>query len=325
MILLYRNLYKGEKNMQPQMKQSSNMVVQSNEGYKKWWQLTRPHTLTAAFVPVLLGTALAIQNYDIHIMLFITMLLASLLIQAATNMFNEYFDFKRGLDNENSVGIGGAIVRDGIKPATVMKLAFSFYGLALLLGIYICMNSSWWLAAVGLVCMAAGYFYTGGPLPIAYTPFGEIVAGFFMGGLIIIISFFIQTGTVDTTTILVSIPISILVGAILLSNNIRDLDGDKEFGRKTLAILLGRNNAIRLLAGMFIVSYVWVFALIFLQIISPWLAIVLLSVPKPIKATKGFIGKKMPIEMMPAMKATAQTNTIFGFLLSIGLFLGYYL
>jgi 1,4-dihydroxy-2-naphthoate polyprenyltransferase len=311
--------------MQPQMKQSSNMVVQSNEGYKKWWQLTRPHTLTAAFVPVLLGTALAIQHYDIHIMLFIAMLIASLLIQAATNMFNEYFDFKRGLDNENSVGIGGAIVRDGIKPATVMKLAFSFYGLALLLGIYICMNSSWWLAVVGLICMAAGYFYTGGPLPIAYTPFGEIVAGFFMGGLIIIISFFIQTGTVDTTTILVSIPISILVGAILLSNNIRDLDGDKEFGRKTLAILLGRNNAIKLLAGMFIVSYIWVFALIFLQIISPWLAIVLLSVPKPIKATKGFIGKKMPLEMMPAMKATAQTNTIFGFLLSIGLFLGYYL
>lgn len=311
--------------MQPQMKQSSSMVVQSNEGYKKWWQLTRPHTLTASFVPVLLGTALAIQNHDIHIMLFIAMLIASLLIQAATNMFNEYFDFKRGLDNENSVGIGGAIVRDGIKPSTVMKLAFSFYGLALLLGIYICMNSSWWLAVVGLVCMAAGYFYTGGPLPIAYTPFGEIVAGFFMGGLIIVISFFIQTGTVDTTTILVSIPISILVGAILLSNNIRDLDGDKEFGRKTLAILLGRNNAIKLLAGMFVVSYIWVFALIFLQITSPWLAIVLLSIPKPIKATKGFIGKKMPLEMMPAMKATAQTNTIFGFLLSIGLFLGYFL
>jgi 1,4-dihydroxy-2-naphthoate polyprenyltransferase len=312
--------------MQPQMQHnSSSTVVKSNQGFRKWWQLTRPHTLTAAFVPVLLGTALAIQEYSIHFGLFAAMLIASLFIQAATNMFNEYFDFKRGLDNENSVGIGGAIVRDGIKPKTVMQLAFSLYGLALLLGIYICMYSSWWLAVVGLVCMAAGYFYTGGPLPIAYTPFGEIVAGFFMGGLIIVISFFIQTGTVDSTSILVSIPISILVGAILLANNIRDLDGDKEFGRKTLAILLGRNNAIILLAAMFIVSYVWVFALILLQITSPWLAIVLLSTPKAISATKGFIGKKMPIEMMPAMKATAQTNTIFGFLLSIGLFLGYIL
>lgn len=312
--------------MQPQVKQnSSGTVVESNQGFRKWWQLTRPHTLTAAFVPVLLGTALAIQEHTIHIGLFLAMLIASLLIQAATNMFNEYYDYKRGLDNENSVGIGGAIVRDGIKPQTVMRLAFSFYGLSILLGVYICSNSSWWLAVVGLVSMAVGYFYTGGPAPIAYTPFGEIFAGFFMGMLIILISFYIQTGTVDTTSILVSIPIFILVGAILLSNNIRDLDGDKEFGRKTLAILLGRKKAIQLLAAMFIVSFVWVFVLMALQLTSPWLAIVLLSAPKAIKATKGFIGKSIPIEMMPAMKATAQTNTIFGFLLSIGLFLGYLL
>ena len=187
------------------------------------------------------------------------------------------------------------------------------------------MNSSWWLALIGLICMGVGYLYTGGPLPIAYTPFGEIVSGFFMGMMIILISFFIQTGTVSSTSFLVSIPILILVGAIMLSNNIRDLDGDKEFGRKTLAILLGRKRAIQLLASMFIVSYAWVFILIAMNIISPWLAIVVLSAPKAFKATKGFIGKTLPVSMMPAMKATAQTNTIFGFLLSIGLFLGHYL
>jgi 1,4-dihydroxy-2-naphthoate polyprenyltransferase len=308
------------------MKQnSSSSVVETNQGYQKWWQLTRPHTLTAAFVPVLLGTALAVQEHSVHIGLFMAMLIASLLIQAATNMFNEYYDYKRGLDNENSVGIGGTIVRDGVKPKTVLSIAFSFYGIAILLGVYICMNSSWWLAALGLVCMAVGYLYSGGPVPIAYTPFGELFAGFFMGMLIILISFFIQTGTVDTISVLISIPIFILVGGINLSNNIRDLDGDKENGRKTLAILLGREKAVTLLAGMFIVSFAWVFILIFLQIASPWLAIILLSAPKAIKATKGFIGKSMPIEMMPAMKATAQTNTIFGFLLSIGLFLGYFL
>ncbi|MFD2446532.1 1,4-dihydroxy-2-naphthoate polyprenyltransferase [Bacillus sp. CGMCC 1.16607] len=312
--------------MQPQMKpNSSSSVVESNQGFRKWWQLTRPHTLTAAFVPVLLGTALAVQEHTVHFGLFLTMLIASLLIQAATNMFNEYYDFKRGLDNEKSVGIGGTIVRDGVKPKTVLSIALSFYGLAVLLGIYICMNSSWWLAVIGLVCMAVGYFYTGGPIPIAYTPFGELVSGFFMGMLIILISFYIQTGMVDTSSVLISIPIFILVGAIMLSNNIRDLDGDKENGRKTLAILLGRDKAITLLAGMFIVSFIWVFMLIILQLASPWAAIVLLSAPKAIKATKGFIGKSMPIEMMPAMKATAQTNTIFGFLLSIGLFLGYFL
>lgn len=79
---------------------------------------------------------------QIHLPLFFMMLLACLLIQAATNMFNEYFDYKRGLDHEGSVGIGGAIVRDGIKPKTVLNLAFGFLGIATLLGVYICMNSS---------------------------------------------------------------------------------------------------------------------------------------------------------------------------------------
>lgn len=310
--------------MQPHLRASTKPAVEANRGFQVWWQLTRPHTLTAAFVPVLLGTALALKYGKIHLGLFFAMLLASLLIQAATNMFNEYYDFKRGLDNEHSVGIGGAIVRDGIKPKTVIYLAFSFYGIALVLGIYICMYSSWWLALIGLVCMAAGYFYTGGPMPIAYTPFGEIVAGFFMGLLIILISFYLQTGTIDRTSILVSIPIMILVGEILLANNIRDLDGDKENGRKTLAILLGRQGAIKLLAILFILSYLWVFALILSGVTSAWIALVLLSAPKAIKATKGFITNTVPIQMMPAMKATAQTNTFFGFLLTVGLFIGHF-
>lgn len=145
-----------------------------------------------------------------------------------------------------------------------------------------------------------------------------------MGMLIILISFFIQTGIVDHTSILVSVPIMILVGEILLANNIRDLDGDKENGRKTIAILLGRKGAIYLLAGLFFLAYVWVFALILNGTASGWIALVTLSAPTAVKATKGFIGKTMPIQMMPAMKATAQTNTFFGFLLTVGLFIGHF-
>jgi 1,4-dihydroxy-2-naphthoate polyprenyltransferase len=310
--------------MQPNYQQGSKSTVESNRGIQVWWQMTRPHTLTASFVPVLLGTALAMKSGKIHIGLFLAMLIASLLIQAATNMFNEYFDFKRGLDNEHSVGIGGTIVRDGIKPKTVINLAFGFYGIALLLGVYICANSSWWLAVVGLICMSIGYLYTGGPHPIAYTPFGEIFAGFFMGMLIILISFFIQTGTVDGTSILLSIPSMVLVGEILLANNIRDLDGDKENGRNTLAIILGKKKAIYLLAGMFTFSYLWIIAMIISGVAPIWVAIVILSAPKAIKATLGFIKNSLPIQMAPAMKATAQTNTIFGFLLAVGIFIGHF-
>ncbi|MEL3973918.1 1,4-dihydroxy-2-naphthoate polyprenyltransferase [Rossellomorea oryzaecorticis] len=299
--------------------------IEADKGWKIWWQLTRPHTLTAAFVPVLLGTVLALQYTDIQFPLFLAMLAASLFIQAATNMFNEYYDYKRGLDTEHSVGIGGAIVRNGVKPSTVMNIAFSFYGIALVLGFYIVANSTWWLAVIGILCMAAGYFYTGGPMPIAYTPLGEIVAGLFMGLIIILISFYIQTETITAESILVSVPVSILVGLILLANNIRDLDGDKENGRKTVAILLGKKGAIVLLGSMFFVTYAWVAGLVLFGDVSPWIFVSYLSIPKAVKATKGFIGKSQPIEMMPAMKATAQTNTIFGFLLSIGLLLAYFI
>lgn len=310
--------------MQPQLNAKTGSSP-TKHNWRVWWTLTRPHTLTAAFVPVFIGTALSLPYTNLDVPLFIMMLLASLIIQIATNMINEYYDFKRGLDHEGSVGIGGAIVREGVKPKTVITLAFILFGIATLLGVYICIETSWWLAVIGLVSMAAAYFYTGGPYPIAYTPFGEIVAGLFMGNIIILISFFIQTGSVTLESVLISMPISLLVGAILLANNIRDLDGDKENGRKTLAILVGRKNAIIVLASMFAISYLWIIVLIALKMASPWLLLVLISVPKPIQATKGFIGKTIPITMMPAMKATAQTNTIFGLLLSIGLILAYFI
>lgn len=287
--------------------------------WRIWWRMLRPHTLTASFVPVFIGTSLAIYYSQINILLFLAMLIACMLIQSATNMFNEYFDYVRGLDTAESVGIGGTIVRDGIKPKTVLHLAFFFLAIAAILGLYISYKSSWWLILVGTVCMSVGYLYTGGPYPIAYTPFGELLSGFFMGLIIICISFFIQTGFITIKTILISIPNTILIGAILMSNNIRDLDRDQEKGRHTLAILLTKEKAIKFLALMFFSAYFFTTLLVILKTFSWWLLIVYISIPKAIEAIKIFQTKTLPQEMMPAMKATAQTNTFFGFLLAIGL------
>lgn len=104
------------------------------------WRLTRPHTLTASFVPVLLGTVLAMFYVKVDFLLFLAMLFSCLWIQIATNLFNEYYDFKRGLDTEDSVGIGGAIVRHGMKPKTILRLALGSYAIALVLGVYICIS-----------------------------------------------------------------------------------------------------------------------------------------------------------------------------------------
>jgi len=291
--------------------------------WKIWWELIRPHTLTAAFVPVLLGTIIALLEGNVNWLLFTAMMVASILIQAATNLFNEYYDFKRGLDTEDSIGIGGGIVRHGMTPKLIMTLALTMYAVSIGIGFYICAVSSWWLAAVGLICMLVGYLYTGGPLPISSTPFGELFSGLFMGCFIILIAFFIQTGYVSTLAILVSVPSGILVGLINMSNNLRDHDGDKANGRKTLPIVLGRKKAIIFMAIMFAVSYLWLIGLVLTGTVSAWILLAFLSLPKAIKATTGFIGKTEPITMMPSMKATAQTNTFFGFLMAVGLLISY--
>ncbi|MCL1631084.1 1,4-dihydroxy-2-naphthoate polyprenyltransferase [Sporolactobacillus sp. CPB3-1] len=298
--------------------------LQKNTGFKKWWQMLRPHTLSASFVPVALGTALVFPVKSPSPSLFIAMMTASMLIQIATNLFNEYFDYKRGLDDTESVGIGGSIVRDGIHPKTVLHLAFSLCFAAMLIGVYICVNSSWWIALAGSICMLTGYLYSGGPYPIAYTPFGELISGLFMGVFIIWISFFIQTGMLTVNCILISIPIGILVGGINMANNIRDLSRDQAKGRHTLPILLGQPRAITMLAFLFTFSYIWIIGLMLLRVESAWLLLVFASLPKAIQATKLFRNKTKAIQMMPAMKATAQMQTLFGILLSIGLLIDHF-
>lgn len=289
-----------------------------------WWRMIRPHTLTASFIPVFAGTAMALSDGGFRADLFFAMLLASLLIQGATNMVNEYYDYVRGLDNEQSVGIGGTIVRDGVAPVTVRNLAFAFYGLAVLLGVYICSETSWWVAVAGTVSILVSYFYSAGPLPISSTPLGELFSGLFMGPVIILIAYFIQTGSLSAAAVCVSVSFGLTIGAINLSNNIRDRDGDASHGRRTLPVLLGRPKSIGLLAAMFAVAFIWIGLLAAWGLVTPWTLLVLLSIPKAVQAVRGFVGKRTPVDMMPAMKSTAQLNTFFGMLLSIGFVIGFF-
>ena len=294
---------------------------------RKYWQLMRPHTLTAAIVPVLVGTATAkiflLGSEDhIKISLLLAMLLACLLIQAATNMFNEYYDFKKGLDDHTSVGIGGAIVRNGMSPKLVMNLAIAFYIIAALLGIYLAVQSSFWILPIGLVCMAIGYLYTGGPMPISWTPFGELFSGVFMGGIIILLAFFIQTGNLQTLVVWISVPIIITIGLINMANNIRDRVKDKESGRLTLPIVLGKANSIRFLALMYIVAYAFVvYITFFIPGGSIFFLLAVLSVPLPVKAVRRFKKNDTPATMMTAMAATGKTNTFFGVLYALGIYI----
>lgn len=294
---------------------------------KKYWQLMRPHTLTAAIVPVLVGTATAkiflLGSEDhLKLSLFVAMLLACLLIQAATNMFNEYYDYKKGLDDHTSVGIGGAIVRNGMSPNLVMNLAIAFYVIAALLGIFIASQSSFWLLPIGLLCMAVGYLYTGGPFPISWTPLGELFSGIFMGMFIILIAFFIQTGNIQSLAVWISLPIVITIGLINMANNIRDRVKDKKSGRKTLPILLGKKLSLLFLGFMYLVAYLLVIYIAFFKDGgSIFFLLALLSFPFPIKVFNRFKKNDTPSSMMPAMAATGKTNTFFGFLYALGIYI----
>ena len=296
----------------------------SNRPNSSWprvmWKLFRPHSLTASFIPVLIGSALAWRGTgQVHALLLAAMLAACTLIQAATNMFNEYFDFVSGLDTAESVGIAGVITQNDVEPKSILRAAVASLLLATLLGIYICSSSSWWLAAIGAVSMLAGYLYTGGPWPIAATPFGEVFAGGFMGCGIVLLSCFIQQRFVTVNDLLVSVPSAILIGAILTANNIRDREGDKNHGRRTLAILLGHERSVYFLACCLIGANVWVVALVIAGILPLRALLALGSLWPSVSAIRIFRAGATPAQMMPGMSRVAQTNTVFGILLLIGI------
>ena len=291
---------------------------------KEFFMCTRPHSYPASIAPVLFGATYAL-GYEIKfsILKFILFLLACLLIQAATNLFNEYYDYKHGLDKIDSEGISGSIVKGNLSPREVMVGALVLYKLAFILGLILTFMTSLYVLLVGVVCMLAGYFYTGGKYPIAYSPFGEVVSGFFMGTIIISLSFYFQTGYVNADIIVVSLPLFIMIGAILLANNIRDLDNDKESGRRTYAILVGRNNAIKTMAISFIVVYLLNVLFIVTKYASWWNLLVFVTIPLAIKIIKGFSENNHKTTMAPFMVLTAKLTIFVGFIMSLANILKY--
>ena len=291
---------------------------------KEFFMCTRPHSYPASIAPVLFGATYAL-GYEIKfsILKFILFLLACLLIQAATNLFNEYYDYKHGLDKVDSEGISGSIVKGNLSPREVMVGALVLYALAFVLGLILTFMTSFYVLLVGLVCMLAGYFYTGGKYPIAYSPFGEVVSGFFMGTIIIALSFYFQTGYVNADIIVVSLPLFIMIGAILLANNIRDLDNDKESGRRTYAILVGRNNAIKTMAISFSVVYLLNVLFIVTKYASWWNLLVFVTIPLAIKIIKGFSANNHKTTMAPFMVLTAKLTIFVGFIMSLANILKY--
>lgn len=205
-------------------------------------------TLLAGSLPVILGSVYAKYAFGkINIMYLVLLLVAMILIQSATNMINDYFDYKRGADNEKS-GEEKALVSGEIKPKQVLIIIIIFKLIAFIIGIFIAGETSYYILLVAVLGDLISISYAFGPYPISYTPIGEVVSGVTMGIGITTTVIFIQSGIFNLNTVLVAIPTSLFIGTILLSNNLSDIAEDKAAGRKTLPILIGLRNSEKLWA-----------------------------------------------------------------------------
>ena len=287
----------------------------------EWYGLARPFTLTAAAVPVIFGTALAFTDGAFSWGPFLAMLFASLSIQAATNMFNEFYDEQRGLDTEGSVGIAGSIVQGRMKARDVLFGALFCYTLALFLGLYLVYVGGWPILLLGCISALGGYVYSAGPRPIAYTPASEVTVFLFMGLVIVVITYGVQAGSYPLSVPLAAIPIGALVAAILLANNIRDLESDRKGGRNTIPVAFGRKGGVFVYRGLLLGSYLVGGALALIGVVPFGSLLFLLSTPLAIRLWSGVSASTVPERLDPVVKGTAGLHAVFGLLYTVGLLL----
>ena len=284
----------------------------------EWFWLARPFSLTAAAVPVLFGSALALGDGVFSFGPFLAMLLASLLIQAATNMFNEYYDERRGLDTAGSVGIAGSIVGGRIKARNVLMGALFCYTLALFFSIYLVYVGGWPTLVLGCLSALGGYIYSAGPRPIAYTPASEATVFVFMGLLIVVITYGVQANSYPLYVPLAAVPIGALVAAILLANNVRDLESDRRGGRNTLPVAFGCRGGILVYRGLLLLAYLATGALILSGLVPPAAGIVVLGLPLALRLSRGISATTIPGRLDAVVKGTAGLHAVFGLLYTAG-------
>ena len=226
-------------------------------------RLTRPRTLIAAFGPVCLAAsfshailpagvdgALALER---TLWIFLTVLFA----QIAANIWNEFFDFKSGLDIGQPTGNSGTITRDGISPETVKRIGFAFTAAAGIAGLYASYLSTPLFIPIGLFCIAISILYSTGPIPLSRTPFGDLASGLTMGLAVNVLVVYAFTDRFLAEACITGVPSMLLIAAILMTNNIRDIRNDAVHGRKTLAVVLGRNKAIAALRICLFGALLW--------------------------------------------------------------------
>ncbi|HRI47406.1 MAG TPA: 1,4-dihydroxy-2-naphthoate polyprenyltransferase [Ignavibacteriaceae bacterium] len=287
---------------------------------KIWSIASRPKTLLAAFVPVMVGSSLAYVQNSFKPVSAIIALVCAILIQIATNFTNDLYDFLKGADTKKRVG-PTRVLNAGLVSPSQMKLAiFLTFGLAFILGLYLVFQTGYIILLVGIVSIIAGLAYTAGPYPLAYNGLGDVFVFLFFGFVGTVGTYYVQVLSVNGMALLSSIPVGALITNILVVNNYRDIDQDKIAEKNTLAVILGK--AFSKFEYIFLLISSFIIPVLFYMYyeISIWIFLPFLTLPLAYKLVY-MLFKYTGEELNKTLELTAKFSAIFGLLFSLGIIL----
>ncbi|MDO8607980.1 MAG: 1,4-dihydroxy-2-naphthoate octaprenyltransferase [Phaeospirillum sp.] len=296
--------------------QEASRADQPPDGWRLWWLAIRPRTLTISVAPVVAGTALAWHDSG-HLdpRPLLASLAGALAIQAGTNLFNDVGDALRGGDQPMRQGPPRVTALGWASPERVRRAALTCFALAALVGLYLVWLGGWPILALGVASLVAGWGYSGGPRPIAYTALGEIFVVAFFGVGAVGGAYYLQTLTLTPAAVVAGIAIGLAAAAVLMANNYRDMEPDRLAGRRTLAILAGAESS-KLIYGMLLMAPMALLA-------GPWGVpgglITLGAAPLALFLFRRFVSEPRGPAFNSILAATARLQLVVAGLLAVGL------
>jgi len=290
--------------------------AQSPAGVGLWVQGARPRTLPAAVSPVVAGTGAAAAVAAFVWWKALLALGVSLALQVGVNYANDYSDGVRGTDTDR-VGPMRLVGSGAASPAAVRAAALLSFGVAGVLGLVLAATSGWWLVLVGVACLLAAWFYTGGPRPYGYAGLGELFVFVFFGLVAVCGTTYVQAGRVTKASVVCAVAVGLLACAILVANNLRDIPTDRAAGKRTLAVRLGDARTRRLYAALVVVPVAAPVGLAFAG--HPWALLGLLALPLQLLPARTVLGGARGRDLIPVLRGTGQAELAFAVLVGVGL------
>jgi 1,4-dihydroxy-2-naphthoate octaprenyltransferase len=285
-----------------------------------WWSAVRPVTLVASVAPVIAGTAVALREGDVNWVAGLGALVVAVAMQLGVNFANDYSDYVRGADKQR-VGPARAASSGVVKPEHVRMAAGAAFGVAALGGLALSFAIDWRLIFVGAASILAGWLYTGGPRPYGYLGLGEVFVFVFFGLVATVGTVYVETSTIPLLAVLVGAGMGFCASAILVLNNLRDIETDAAAGKRTLATLIGRDRTRILLLVLVAAAFAVPIAALALELADEAVLVALLAIPlASVPVYIAFRSTSAP-KLVRALKLMALTELAYALLLTFGLLL----